>query len=86
MGLVGAVHAILQQVERHTETLEAELSSQTQLFEAEEILINVFCEVSTDELIAAVLESACTVCTNVFAQSRTLLQSEKERPKETKTR
>lgn len=74
--LVCTMHTILQQMQRHAETFETKLGRQTELFEAEEVFVNVFGKVTTNELIAAVLECARAICTHVFAQGGTLFKLE----------
>ena len=71
--LVATVQAILQKVQRHAETLEAEFVCQTEFAEAEEVFIEVFGKVAADELLAAVVEGTDAVCACVVAKSRSLL-------------
>jgi hypothetical protein len=60
-------------VQGHAETLEAEFVCQTEFAEAEEVFVEVFGEVATDELLAAVVEGTDAVCARVVAKSRSLL-------------
>ena len=75
MRVVGAVHPILKQVERHAEGLQAEFVCEAELFEAEEVFVNVFGKVAADELFAAVVECADAVCTDGFSESGALKRS-----------
>ena len=67
------MHAILQQVEGHTERSKAELLVETKLLETKEILVDVFGKITTDELLAAVVESTDAVCSGIGVESRTLI-------------
>ena len=71
--LVAAVEAVLEKVQRHTETLEAEFVCQTEFAKAEEVFVEVFGKVTADELFAAVVEGTDTVCACVVAKGRSLL-------------
>jgi hypothetical protein len=70
--LVGAMHAVLQKVERDAEGFEPVFFCQAQFAEAEEVLVEVFGEVTADELFAAVVEGADAVCAGVVAERRPL--------------
>ena len=70
--LVAAVEAVLEKVERHAETLEAEFVCETEFAKAEEVFVEVFGEVAADELFAAVVEGTDAVCACVVAESRSL--------------
>jgi len=59
-------------VQGHTEALESEFVGEAELAEAEEVFVEVFGEVATDELLAAVVEGADAVCACVVAESGTL--------------
>lgn len=71
--LMAAVEAVLEKVQRYTETLEAEFVCQTELAKAEEVFVEVFGEVAADELFAAVVERTDAICACVVAKSRSLL-------------
>jgi hypothetical protein len=66
------VHAILEQVERHTKRLQPKFSSKTEFTKSEEVLVQIFGKVATDKLIAAIIERTHAVCTCVIAQSGSL--------------
>ena len=67
LGLVGAVHAVLEQMQGDREGFEAEFFCQSEFAEAEEVFVEVFGEVAADELVAAVVEGADAVCACVVA-------------------
>ena len=56
----------------HTETFQTKFRCQTELLEPEEILVDVFGKVTSNKLIATVLERTRTISANIVAQSRTL--------------
>ena len=60
-------------MQRHTETLEAKFVRQTEFAKAEEVFVEVFSKIATNELFAAVVEGTDAVCTCVVAKSRALL-------------
>ena len=60
--------AILQKVKWHAEILQPEFIGQAKLSEAEEVLVEIFGEVTTNELVATVVEGTCAVCTCMIAQ------------------
>lgn len=70
--LVGGVHAVLKQVERDGEGFQTELFGQPEFAEAEEVFVQVFGKVATDELLATVVEGADAVCACVIAEGGTL--------------
>ena len=72
--LVAAVEAILEKVQRHTKTLEAEFVCQTKLAKAEEVFVEVFSKVAADELFTAVVEGTDAVCACMVAKGRSLLR------------
>lgn len=59
-------------MERHGQRFEAEFIRQTEFLEAEEVLVNVFCEVAADELFRAIVEGAYAVRTGIVCESGTL--------------
>ena len=63
--LVRVVHPVLQQVQRHAERRERELPVESQLFEAEEVLVQPFREVAPDERLGPVREGLRAVGTAV---------------------
>ena len=67
------MEAVLEEVERYAETLEAEFVCQTELAKAEEVFVEVFGKVAADELFAAVVEGTDAVCACVVAEGRSLL-------------
>lgn len=71
--LMAAVEAVLEKVQRYTETLEAKFVCQTELAKAKEVFVEVFGEVAADELFAAVVEGTDAICACVVAKSRSLL-------------
>jgi len=71
--LVAAVEAILKKVQRHAETFKAELVCQTKFAKAKEVFLDVFGKVTTNELLAAVVEGTDAVCACVVAKGRSLL-------------
>ena len=73
VGIVRAVDAVLQQMQRNTERLEPELIRQAKLFEAEEILIDIFCKVTPNKLFAAVVEGSNTISASGVTKSGTLI-------------
>ena len=73
MRLMAAVEAVLEKVQRHTETLEAKFVRQTEFAKAEEVFVEVFSKIATNELFAAVVEGTDAICACVVAKSRSLL-------------
>ena len=65
--LVGAVHAVLKQVEGHAESFQPQFFGQPEFAEAEEVFVEVFGEVAADKLLAAVVEGAYAVRAGVVA-------------------
>lgn len=61
-------------MERYAQRSHAELGIQTKLLEAEEILTDVFGEVSTGKLFAVIVEGSNTVLANLLrVKSRSLI-------------
>jgi hypothetical protein len=56
---VGVTHPVLQQMQRNTEG-DTEFFIKTKLFEAEKVFANVFSKVTSDELLATIVESTST--------------------------
>jgi len=71
--LVAAVQTVLEKVEWHANSVETKLFHEAELAEAKEVLIEIFSEVAADELFAAVVEGADTVCACVVAECWSLL-------------
>ena len=71
--LVPTVQAVLEEMQRHAETFQTKLVCQTELTEAEEVFVEVFGKVTTDELLTSIVEGADAVCTCVVAEGRSLL-------------
>jgi hypothetical protein len=71
--LVAAVESVLEKVQRDAETFEPKLVCQTEFAKAEEVLLDVFGKVTTNELFAAIVESTDAVCACVVAKGRSLL-------------
>lgn len=61
---VGIVYPILQQMQWHTKG-QAKLAVESKFLETKEIFANVFGEVATNKLLAAIIKGASTICTNV---------------------
>lgn len=71
--LVGIVHPTLQEMKWHRERGQAELLVETKFFESEKVLPDIFGEVSTKELLTAVVESTGSIGTDsVGVERRTL--------------
>jgi hypothetical protein len=60
------VHPVLQKVERYTETGETKFSVQSHFLKAEEILIDVLGEITTNKLLAAIVESGRTITSRII--------------------
>lgn len=74
LSLVCIVHPVLQQMEWHAKRCETKLLIKTQLLEPEEVLPNLFGEVASNELLAAVCEGTGSVCSNSGRIERRSLQ------------
>jgi hypothetical protein len=74
LSLVATVQAVLEKMQGHAETFQPELVGQTEFTEAEEVLVEVFGKVTTDELLASIIEGADAVCACVIAKGRSLLR------------
>jgi len=70
--LVTTVKTVLEEMQGHAETFQAKLVCQTELTEAEEVLVEVFGKVATNELLTSIVEGADAVCTCVVAEGRSL--------------
>lgn len=67
LSLKPTVQAVLEQMQRHTQRFQTKFFSQTQLSEAKEILVEIFGEITTNELLTAIVESAYTICTGMIS-------------------
>ena len=74
LSLVATVQTVLEKMQGYAETFQAELVCQTEFTEAEEVFVQVFGKVSTDELLASIVEGADAVCACVIAKGRSLLR------------
>lgn len=66
------VHTILQQVQGHTETGEAEFLVETEFLEPEEIFANIFSKISADKLLAVVIECTRPIGTSIAIEGGSL--------------
>lgn len=74
--LVAAVQTVLQKMERHAEVLQTKLICEAKFSKAKEVLVEIFGEITADELLAAVVEGACAVRTCMIAQGGSLVTSQ----------
>jgi hypothetical protein len=70
--LVATVQTVLEKMQRHAETFKTKFVCQTKFTEAKEVFIEVFGKVTTDKLLASVVEGADAVCACVVAEGRSL--------------
>jgi hypothetical protein len=61
------VHAVLQEVKRYAKVLQAQLLCKSKFPEAEEVFVDVLCEIAANELLASVVERSCAVCAGMIA-------------------
>ena len=61
-------------MQRHAERLEPKLFGQSKFFEAEKVFVNVLGKVTTDELLASIMEGTDAICTNTLSKGRTLVK------------
>jgi hypothetical protein len=74
LSLVATVQTVLQKMQRHAETFQAEFVCQTEFTEAKEVFVEVFSKVTTNELLASIIEGTDAVCTCMVAKGRSLLR------------
>jgi hypothetical protein len=72
LSLVATVQTVLEKMQGHAETFQAELVGQTEFTEAEEVFVEVFGKVTTDELLASIVEGTDAVCASMIAKGRSL--------------
>lgn len=70
--LILVVHPVLQKMQWNTQRSHTELSVQTELLKAEEVLANLLCEISTNKLLAAIVESTNTTFPSIWIEGRPL--------------
>ena len=68
------MQTVLEKMQGYAETVQAEFVSQTEFFEAKEVFAEVFGKVTTDELLASIVEGTDTVCTCVVTKGWSLLK------------
>jgi hypothetical protein len=71
LGLIGTVHPVLQEMQGYAEARESKFLVESKIFEAEEIFIQVFGEITTYKLITAIVKSIDTIGSGVRSKSWT---------------
>ena len=72
LGLICTLHAISQEMQRNVERLKAEFLDEAKVLESEVVLVNISSKVSTNELLAAIVESTNAIRASIVGKSRPL--------------
>ena len=65
-------------MEWHVERLETKFLIETKFLEPEEVLVDIFREIATNKLLAAIVERTSTVCASILGKSRPLWYMSKD--------